>query len=86
MREMAAHDYLHQIEYRSGHDLVHSEVVSDHGWYIKTGEDWRVRYTTACAAEWLRGRPGAWVVIVWRLGEDGSRGDCVCSIKISSTR
>lgn len=86
MREMAAHDYLHRIEYRRGTEVVHSEVVSDHGWYIKAGEDWRVRYTTACAAEWLHDKSGSWSVFVWRLNEDGSRGDCVCSIQYSSAR
>jgi hypothetical protein len=83
---MALQNYWHRIEYQRRNELVHSEEVFDHGWYIKIGQEWKVEYTTACAAEYLHDQPGTWIVIVWRVDEDGSRGDCVCSIQYSSSR
>lgn len=86
-------DYRHRIEYhRVGADgkRVHenTEVVDDHGWYVgRTGlsrEEWHVSYTRACAEDFLGrvgGRPGEWVVIVWRHPAN-AEPKLLCSVRI----
>lgn len=88
---MTQDDYRHLIEYARRNEAVkYTEEVSDHGWYIKSGAEWRIRYTAGCAQEFLDkagAGPGEWLVVVWRIG-DGNR-DRVCAIrydaKVSAT-
>jgi len=81
---MEIYAYRHLIEYsRPNESVKYTELVEDHGWYINTGADWKVRYTAGCAAEFLAragAGPGAWQVVVWRLGANGER-DGVCAIR-----
>jgi len=81
---MTQDDYLHVIEYaRRNEPVKYTEVVSDHGWYINSGEEWRIRYTAGCAQDFLDRRgaaPGEWVVVVWRAGTKQDR-DRVCAIR-----
>ncbi|WP_158879400.1 hypothetical protein [Amycolatopsis anabasis] len=74
-------DYWHRIEYRREIDaetrvLEYTEVVQDQGWGFEHRaqhrQEWFVRYTRACAEDFLdrvRATPGTWVVAVWRNGE-----------------
>jgi hypothetical protein len=81
---MAQDDYLHVIEYaRRNEQVKYTEVVSDHGWYINSGEEWRIRYTAGCAQDFLDRRgaaPGEWLVVVWRLNATLDR-DRLCAIR-----
>jgi hypothetical protein len=81
---MENYAYRHLIEYsRPNEPVKYTEVVEDHGWYINSGPEWKVRYTAGCAAEFLAGAgagPGEWLVVVWRLGADDGH-DGVCAIR-----
>jgi hypothetical protein len=81
---MTQDDYRHVIEYaRRNEPVKYTEVVFDHGWYINTGEAWRIRYTAGCAQEFLERRgaaPGEWFVVVWRSRANQDR-DRVCAIR-----
>jgi hypothetical protein len=89
---MTQDDYLHVIEYaRRNEPVKYTEEVSDHGWYINTGPEWRIRYTAGCAQEFLERKgaaPGEWLVVVRRIGAPPD-GDPVCAIrydaKVSAT-
>lgn len=82
MRTVPGMEYVHEIRYhrrdRNGRlTLDHTEVVTDHGWYITKGDEWKARYTVACATEFLTktaAAPGTFAVSVWR---DATR---VCTV------
>jgi hypothetical protein len=84
MRTVHSMEYVHSIQYhrRSQNGrltLAYVESVTDHGWYITKGADWKSRYTIACATEYLTrvsADAGTFAITVWR---DAVR---VCTIGI----
>ncbi|SDG85376.1 hypothetical protein SAMN05216553_112107 [Lentzea fradiae] len=74
MRTVPVMEYVHSIRYhrRSQNGrltLAYTEIVTDHGWYIRKEDDWKSRYTTACATEYLTrvaAEAGTFAVSVWR--------------------
>jgi hypothetical protein len=87
-------NYRHRIEYRrvtlGGRQVhEHTEVVDDHGWYIgrsgMTRQQWRERYTVACAEDFLprmRAAAGRWVVSVYRLPTNAD-DQFVCAVHLT---
>jgi hypothetical protein len=77
-------DHLHRIEYHRRRpdgalDLEHVEEVTDHGWYIRKGEEWRCRYTVECAHDFMARagtKAGLYAISVWR-GEER-----VCTVAV----
>jgi hypothetical protein len=77
--------YPHELEYRrelaKGHlKREYTELVDDMGFILEhraeRWKDWTVRYTTACAQDFLqrkRARSGTFLVTVYRLFPDERR-------------
>jgi hypothetical protein len=84
MRTVHAMEYVHSIQYhRRGKNgrltLVYVEMVEDHGWYIRKEDEWKYRYTLACATEYLArvsAMAGTFAITVWR---DSTR---VCTVGV----